>query len=97
MAWVVRQLQEKGFRVLEAKKLPILYSEHSIRRQINVARSKLSRFKDRALMAAMEQSLNDLDKRMGKRLAQMFLHCSLYSLCLLCGIYFNLMYLRSFI
>ena len=40
-----RQLKAHGFRVLETERLPILYSEASIRRQLNVAKSKLRYFK----------------------------------------------------
>mmetsp|Transcript_18790 Transcript_18790/g.34262 ORF Transcript_18790/g.34262 Transcript_18790/m.34262 type:complete len:328 (+) Transcript_18790:21-1004(+) len=62
--WVERQLKSHGFKVLEAQRLPILYSEASIRRQINVGRTKLPRIKDRKLAAAMKISLDDLDRRM---------------------------------
>jgi hypothetical protein len=63
LTWVQRQLQANGFRVLESTRLPILYSESSIRRQLNVARAKLPRFKDRALAKAMATALDELDLR----------------------------------
>lgn len=64
MSWVERMLESHGFKVLSTEKLPILYSEHSIRRQLNVARSKLPLFKDRALASAMGKSIDSLDGRM---------------------------------
>lgn len=63
MTWVERQLKEKGFRVLEAERLPILYSEQTIRRQLNVARSKLPRFKDASLAEAMGAAIDALDAK----------------------------------
>jgi hypothetical protein len=48
-SWVERMLASHGFKVLETQRLPILYSEASIRRQINVGRSKLPRIKDRCV------------------------------------------------
>ncbi len=64
LTWVQRQLTAHGYRVLDTETLPILYSEQSIRRQINVAKSKLPHFKDRTLAQAMEKSLAELDRRM---------------------------------
>ena len=62
--WVERELVANGFKVLEAQQLPILYSEHSARRQLNVAKTKLKLFQDRNLAAAMELSIADLDRRL---------------------------------
>ena len=62
--WVQRQLQKHGYRILGTEKLPILYSEQSIRRQLNVAKSKLPYFKDRILAKAMARRLAELDSRM---------------------------------
>jgi hypothetical protein len=64
MTWVERMLTSHGFTVLSTEKLPILYSEHSIRRQLNVARSKLPLFKDRSLATSMGQAIDNLDGRM---------------------------------
>ena len=69
MTWTQRQLEAHGYRILGTETLPILYSEQSIRRQINVAKSKLPHFKDRALAQAMEKSLAELDRRMSNVVA----------------------------
>jgi hypothetical protein len=63
-SWVERELAAHGFKVLEAQQLPILYSEHSARRQLTVAKSKLKLFQDRSLAAAMELSIADLDRKL---------------------------------
>ena len=64
MDWIQRQLEANGFRILAAEKVPIVYSEHSIRRQLNVASRKFKFFKDPALADSMRQSIERLDKRM---------------------------------
>lgn len=78
--WVERQLEAHGFKVLGMEKLPILYSEHSARRQLNVAKSKLRFFQDRTLAKAMGEAIEQLDRRVvalmneqpGKRIKQGF-------------------------
>ena len=64
ITWVERQLDANGFKVLGSERLPILYSEQAIRRQLNVAKSKLRFFADRGLAKQMEASIATLDARM---------------------------------
>jgi len=67
--WVERQLAAHGFKVLGTEELPILYSEHAVRRQLNVARTKLPLFKDARLKAAMKASIDELDRRVAATIA----------------------------
>eukprot|EP00537_Pseudo-nitzschia_pungens_P008144 CAMPEP_0172360420 /NCGR_PEP_ID=MMETSP1060-20121228/4443_1 /TAXON_ID=37318 /ORGANISM="Pseudo-nitzschia pungens, Strain cf. cingulata" /LENGTH=343 /DNA_ID=CAMNT_0013082403 /DNA_START=215 /DNA_END=1246 /DNA_ORIENTATION=- len=46
-----------------SKEFPILYRHHTIVKQINVARSKLSRFPSRGLANEMRKTLDDLEKQ----------------------------------
>jgi hypothetical protein len=45
--WVERQLKKSGYTVVCSKRMPILHSESSIRRQLDVAARKLPHFVDR--------------------------------------------------
>lgn len=66
--WVERQLLSHGFRVLATDQLPILWSEPSLRRQLNVARTKLTKFKDAGMAKTMGASIDELDRRMATTL-----------------------------
>ncbi|KAG5186036.1 hypothetical protein JKP88DRAFT_185189 [Tribonema minus] len=55
--WVERHLKKAGFAVTLSRRMPILHSEGSIRRQLDVASRKLPYFEDRDLAAAMERHI----------------------------------------
>eukprot|EP00640_Fibrocapsa_japonica_P003398 CAMPEP_0113935562 /NCGR_PEP_ID=MMETSP1339-20121228/2702_1 /TAXON_ID=94617 /ORGANISM="Fibrocapsa japonica" /LENGTH=306 /DNA_ID=CAMNT_0000937771 /DNA_START=97 /DNA_END=1017 /DNA_ORIENTATION=+ /assembly_acc=CAM_ASM_000762 len=63
LEWTERHLTGSGFRVVESKKLPIMYSFQSIKRQIDVASRKLPFFKDKALVSVMRQHIDQLTER----------------------------------
>lgn len=64
MEWVLRMLSANGFKVLDTNKFPILYSEATIRRQLDVASRKLKHFKSKPMAEAMRQHIAELDGRM---------------------------------
>lgn len=66
--WVERQVSltnssDASLKLLGSKKYPILYRHHTIMKQINVGRRKLSRFPTKALADEMKIVLDDLEKR----------------------------------
>ncbi|CAM9741712.1 unnamed protein product [Heterosigma akashiwo] len=66
LEWIERHLRQSGYRVLEAKKLPILYSFENIKRQIDVASSKLPYFEDATLREAMRGHIRQLTDKVQK-------------------------------
>lgn len=60
--WIHRHLQLAGLEVLDTSKYPILYSHNAIVRQLNVARSKLPYFPNKALVTAMAATIDSLEK-----------------------------------
>ena len=60
--WVERHLNNSGLTLISTRKFPIVYTHNTIVRQINVARSKLSLFPNKALANAMRATLDDLEK-----------------------------------
>ncbi|MED5372411.1 MAG: class I SAM-dependent methyltransferase [Myxococcota bacterium] len=61
--WVVRKLQESGYRVLDSWELPIVYRASKINRQLDVAQSKLRFFRDPELAQAMAAHIAELRER----------------------------------
>jgi hypothetical protein len=61
--WVLRHLEGSGYRVLEARSIPILYRERFINGQLDVCRSKLPYMADRGLAAQMERHIEELRAR----------------------------------
>jgi len=51
-----------GLKVLDTSKFPILYSEFSIKRQLDVARSKLRFFSSKTLADEMAKEISALEK-----------------------------------
>ncbi len=61
--WVVRHLEQSGFRVEEARSFPIVYRERFINGQLDVCTRKLPFFNDRGLAKAMEAAIAELRER----------------------------------
>ena len=61
--WVLRHLERAGFDVQEARSFPIIYRERFINGQLDVCERKLPFFADRALAAAMQQTIAELRER----------------------------------
>ena len=65
--WCRRHLAETDLEVVKTESFPILYSEASIGRQIDVAARKLPLFEDRALAASMRAHIDALRVRVKQR------------------------------
>ena len=61
--WVLRQLRQAGFQVVNTEVVPIVYSRRFIDGQLDVARRKLPRFRDPGVAAAMGQAIEALRGR----------------------------------
>ena len=59
--WIERHMVKAGLQIVETKRHPILYSYDTMRRQIDVARSKLSLFPSQDLADEMGKTLDNLD------------------------------------
>jgi hypothetical protein len=70
LEWIVRHLQDSGFKVLHTKKCTILHSEESIMRQLKVASSKLELMHPFA-QDGMADYLNDISRRIKLACADM--------------------------
>ena len=60
--WIERHLKLAGLKVVDTAKFPILYSQSAIKRQLNVARSKLRFFSSQALADEMAKEISALEK-----------------------------------
>jgi len=60
--WIERHIKLAGLRVVDTAKFPILYSHSAIVRQLNVARSKLRFFSNKALADEMAKEITALEK-----------------------------------
>ncbi|CAM9900998.1 unnamed protein product [Ectocarpus fasciculatus] len=69
--WITRQMKKSGMVVTSAKKMPVLYAPHTVKRQLDVASRKLPiiAVTDPKLAAALEKHISDLDGRVRKELA----------------------------
>ena len=61
--WVVRSLEQGGFRVQEATQVPIVYRARFVNGQMDVCLRKLAYFEDAALAASMRQHIEDVRAR----------------------------------
>lgn len=66
--WIERHMVKAGFTVVETKRHPILYSYTTMRRQLDVARSKLHIFPSKDLANEMRKTIDDLDNECKKAL-----------------------------
>mmetsp|Transcript_18725 Transcript_18725/g.24722 ORF Transcript_18725/g.24722 Transcript_18725/m.24722 type:complete len:316 (-) Transcript_18725:79-1026(-) len=66
LEWIERTLIKSGYKVVETKRLPILYSFENIKRQIDVASSKLPYFKNSALREAMRGYIKEITNQVRK-------------------------------
>jgi len=60
--WIERHLEKAGLSVVQNRQYPIMYGHYSMKRQINLARSKLIHFPTKTLADSMGKVLDDLDK-----------------------------------
>jgi len=60
--WIERHVHSAGLRVLDTSKFPILYSQSAIKRQLDVARSKLRLFSSKGLADEMANEISALEK-----------------------------------
>ena len=70
LEWTRRQLARAGVSVLATERFPILYSDASITRQLEVGARKLPLFTDRALAAAMGAHVEDMRARIKAAVAE---------------------------
>lgn len=70
MEWIERALLQSGYQVIDSAKFPILYSQASVVRQLNVARSKLPYFKSSSLAKAMSHHIAEVEERLRNILSQ---------------------------
>lgn len=56
-AWVLRNLESSGYRVLDSWSIPIVYKARWVHGQLDVAKRKLPWFRDRGLAAAMGEEI----------------------------------------
>mmetsp|Transcript_14146 Transcript_14146/g.32535 ORF Transcript_14146/g.32535 Transcript_14146/m.32535 type:complete len:437 (+) Transcript_14146:134-1444(+) len=61
LEWVIRQLERAGLLIVDIRKYPIKHEAQHMIMQINVARSKLSRFPSRDLAATMAELLDSYE------------------------------------
>jgi len=60
LEWIQRQLLKSGYRIISTHKMPIVYSFDNIKRQINVASSKLPFFPNEDLKTAMKAHIESV-------------------------------------
>jgi hypothetical protein len=70
LEWIERALVQSGYQVIDSAKFPILYSQASIVRQLNVARSKLPYFKSHSVAKAMSHHIDEVEERVRNILLQ---------------------------
>lgn len=71
--WITRQMKKAGMKVVSARKMPVLYAPHTVKRQLDVASRKLPiiAVTDAKLAASLEKHITDLHLRVQKELAGM--------------------------
>ncbi|MGB3394141.1 MAG: hypothetical protein WA956_11805 [Stenotrophomonas sp.] len=61
--WTLRQLQQAGFRILDAERIAIRYGERFVNSQLDMCTQAAGRFRDRSLAVAMQAGVADLRAR----------------------------------
>jgi len=59
--WIVRHMKKSGFDIVKTEKHPIQYSYIAMKRQLDVARSKLPLFPSKGLAEEMKKTIDNLD------------------------------------
>ncbi|CAM9589685.1 unnamed protein product [Sphacelaria rigidula] len=69
--WITRQMEKAGMKVLSARKMPVIYAPHTVKRQLDVASRKLPIIAttDTKLAASLEKHIADVYVRVQKELA----------------------------
>ncbi|CAM9557708.1 unnamed protein product [Discosporangium mesarthrocarpum] len=70
--WIARQLKGSGFAVPSTRKMPVVYTPRTVKRQLDVASRKLPiiAVRDPGLAKMLEASISDLDGRVNSELAK---------------------------
>jgi len=61
--WVIRQLERAEFRVVDVERVPIRYGERFINSQLDLCAGSINKLRDRKLVVAMMQHIEDLRRQ----------------------------------
>lgn len=61
--WALGQLQQSGFRVVDAERIPIRYGARFVHSQLDMCTRALAKLEDRALAVALLANVEDLRRR----------------------------------
>jgi hypothetical protein len=60
MEWVLRNLQQSGFRVLDAQRIAIRYGEKFVQTQLDMCTRAINRLEDRSLAVVLQAHVAEL-------------------------------------
>lgn len=66
VSWTERHLQKSGFKVLQSRIFPIRHDEVHVRKQLNVARTKMNKWPTVGIKDGMKEYLDSLDAQISK-------------------------------